>query len=479
MSPPTQETGAALAPRPLPALRSGADGRRHVDLRAVLALTWPLFLNSSVQAVLNLTDMWFVAHLSTVATAAVGAIAFLVLVFILLLGGVGMGLQTLVAQAWGAGDHDAAVRATWAALWLTLATLPLFWLLGQYGATLLTPSGLQPAILHQALAFWRPRMQGAPLAVAMFAFSSYFNGIGRTRVTLAMMLTAALANGVLNPLLIRHLGLGVAGSALATSAAQGIGAALGLAVLLHGMARQHQRVRIWPPHRHELARVLAIGIPTGLFPAVDVVGFALFQMMMSRLGVVDGAATQVVMTLTSIAYLPAIGIGLAGTTLVGQSIGAGDPAWAMKLGNRIVVLGVVYMGGLGLLFIASAHPLLAFFIEPAGPEARATLVLAERLMWIAAGYQLFDAINLCCAFCLRGAGDVKAPTVYLLAASWGVFLPLTHALAFAPGQGYVDFLPQLGWGAAGGWTAALVYIGLLALILFARWRSAAWQAIRW
>jgi MATE family multidrug resistance protein len=62
--------------------------------------------------------------------------------------------------------------------------------------------------------------------------------------------------------------------------------------------------------------------------------------------------------------------------------------------------------------------------------------------------------------------------------SWFVFVPLAHALAFAPGQGYVDFLPQFGLGAVGGWLAALIYAFGLGMVFFLRWRSAAWKKIR-
>ena len=83
----------------LPALRLDEHGRRQVDLRRILLLAAPLFLNSAAQAVLSLTDTWFIGRISTAATAAMGATYFLVLVFILLAGGIGMGVQTLVAHA--------------------------------------------------------------------------------------------------------------------------------------------------------------------------------------------------------------------------------------------------------------------------------------------------------------------------------------------------------------------------------------------
>jgi MATE family multidrug resistance protein len=444
----------------------------------VVALALPMFVNSSVQVLLNLTDTWFVAHISTEATAAIGAIYFLVLVFLLAAGGIGMGLQTLVAQAYGAGDRQRAARVTWAAAWLTLATVPLFAWLGSHGHAIIAPFGLAPGIEREAIAFWGPRLHGGSLAVGLYVMTSFFNGIGRPRVTLAIMAVTALVNALLNVLFIRHFGMGVAGSALATTCAQGGGVLLGaLAFLGPGMAREFHSRRQWRPSLVDLQQILSVGVPTGLFPAVDVVGFALFQVMMARLGAVEGAATQLVMMLTSVAYLPGVGIGLAGTTLVGQSIGAGDHAWAMKLGTRVIWLGALWMGGLGILLALFGSWMLGLFVDPAGAEALATLTLATRLLWVAAAYQLFDAINLVSAFCLRGAGDVRLPTVFLLLASWLVFMPLTHALTFAPGQGYVDFLPQFGWGAVGGWIAALVYILLLAAILFTRWRSGAWKSI--
>jgi MATE family multidrug resistance protein len=87
----------------------------------------------------------------------------------------------------------------------------------------------------------------------------------------------------------------------------------------------------------------------GVLYAADITGFALFQLMQVRLGLVDGAATQIVMMVTSFCYMPAVGIAMAGTTLVGQAIGAGTPDWASKVGNGIIAICVLYMGVSGVL----------------------------------------------------------------------------------------------------------------------------------
>src|SRR5258708_31440250 len=110
-----KESAAPL--RRLPAVRLNANGARKVDLHAVVALAIPLFVNSSIQALLNLTDTWFIGRFSTDATAAVGASYWFLIVAILLFGGARLAVQTLASRAYGAGDNRAAARAVRAGLW--------------------------------------------------------------------------------------------------------------------------------------------------------------------------------------------------------------------------------------------------------------------------------------------------------------------------------------------------------------------------
>jgi MATE family multidrug resistance protein len=215
----------------------------------------------------------------------------------------------------------------------------------------------------------------------------------------------------------------------------------------------------------------------GLSPAADLMGFAIFQMMQTRLGTAGGAATQIVVILTSLAYMPGFGIASAGTTLVGQSIGAGARAWAQRVGERVILLTACYMGGIGVLIALGGPWVVPFFTGAHDADATAAAAIGMRLLWLAAGYQFFDGLNLGSSMCLRGAGDVRVPALLVLTVSLLLFVPLAHAFTFAPGQGWVKFLPQLGWGAVGGWVAVLIYIIVLGTTLYLRWRSRAWQAI--
>lgn len=465
-------------PPALPALAHDAAGRRRVDYRAVAALAAPLFVNSGVQAVLNLTDTWFLGRISADATAAVGATYWFVILFVLVLGGVGIATQTLVAQEYGAGNRYGASEVAWGGLWVTVLTAPLFLLVGLSGGLLLAPFALTPNVESLALAYWFPRISGAVAGVGLWVLSSFFNGVGRTRVTLVLNLSVALLNVWLNQLIAFDLGLGVAGIAWATTASQVLVLGVALALFLSGPTRRefgsHHH---WRPRGLTMGRVLALGMPAGATAAADLGGTALFQLMQVELGTVPGAATQIVMMLTSIAYMPAIGIASAGTTLVGQAIGAGDRDWAFVLGNAVIRIVVAYMGLLSLVLAVAGPWLLPLFVSAGDPQAAAVVQTGAPIIWIAAGYQVFDGLHFGAGFALRGAGDVRIPALMVNGLAWLGFVPLSHMLSFAPGEGWVDFLPQFGLGTLGGWSALLIYAAALGTFMGLRWRSGAWRRI--
>jgi MATE family multidrug resistance protein len=462
----------------LPGQALRADGTPRIDYRAVAALAFPFMLNSAVQAVLNATDTWFIGRLSPAATSGVGAVYWPILVCVLLFGGFGLAVQTLVAQAYGAGRYAPAARATWTALWASLFTVPVFALLSVGGRWIFAPFEIPEQTLRLALDYWFPRMLGGSMAIALWSLLGFFNGIGRPMVTLWVTLSVAIANALLNQLFMFNFGLGIAGSGWATDVAQLLGAAATVALFLSGEVRRRYRTHLtYRLHWRSLQQQFKLGFPMGLLIAADILGFALFQLMQVRLGTVDGASTQIVMMLTSFCYMPAVGIAMAGTTLVGQAIGAHRRDWAFTVGNGIVWMAVLYMGAIGVMLAAAGPWIMPLFANSADPDAAGVVARGCVLLWIAAGYQLFDGFNISSSACLRGAGDVQLPAIMVLALSWLVFVPLAHSLSFASGTGWVNWLPQFGLGAVGGWFAALTYVCCLGLMLFVRWWSGAWRRI--
>jgi len=450
-----------------------------VDLPAIARFAAPLMATNAIQALLNLTDTWFIGRLSTDALAAMGAIYWVMTCAILVLGGVGFAVQTFVAQAFGSRRRARASQAAWSGLWSAAATWPVFLLLAWAGPSLLAPFHLAPAIERLALEYWEPRMWGAPLGLATWALTGFFTGVGATRTTFAIAGLTVAANVPANQYFMFGLDLGMAGAAWGTNTAQAIGLALAIAIALSPRYARDFRSRLtWRLDFAQLVRQVRIGLPVGVMYGADVLGVALFQLMIAQTGSSPAAATQIVIMLTSLAYLPAIGIASAGTTFVGQSIGAGDRDWARRVGNAVIALCVGFMGCMALLILAGGHWLLPVFAPPVDATAREAIAIGLLVLWPAAAYQAFDGLYFGSASALRGAGDTQVPAITALALSWFFFVPLAHTLVFAHGEGWVAGLPQAGLGALGGWLALMGYAMLLGICMLARWRSGRWRTIR-
>src|SRR4051812_43511401 len=262
------------SPERVPARRVDAAGKVHVDQRAIVALALPLMANSAVQLVLNLTDVWFIGRISTRALAAVSAVHWLAFVVLLVLSGLGIAVQTVVAQAHGARRQARAAQSVWIALWGLLLSTPLFLGVGLSIRWMLAPFRLPADIIDLAAAFWLPRVGGACFGAGVWALLGFFNGIGRPRVTLLVTAVMALANAIFNPILIFQLHLGVAGSGLATMAAQACGLLIALAAFLRGHYRRGYRTHLtWTPNLRRIWAQWRIGFPMGVMWAADLIGF--------------------------------------------------------------------------------------------------------------------------------------------------------------------------------------------------------------
>jgi len=466
------------APPTLPAARVAADGRLRVDWSALLRIAAPLMVTNAIQAILSLTDTWYIGRLSTEAVAAIGAIYWLITAIVFILGGVGLAVQTFASQAEGGGRRRRASQSAWNGLWSSLFALPLFVLAAALGAPLVGAFALSPGIETLALEYWEPRVGGAFLGAMTWAAMSFFNAIGATRITLVVALVTTLANVPANEFFMFHLGWGMSGAAWGTNVAQLVGLMVGMALLWWGpIARRYSTRLTWRPRLSMIRRQLAVGLPIGVMYGADVLGVALMQLMVTRVDTAGAAATQIVMMLTSLAYLPAIGLATAGTSVVGQAIGAGDRDWARHLGTSIILCCAGFMTSVAVLLLLFGPWVLPWFLSSADASAAAAVQLALLLLWPATAYQLFDGLNFGSSFCLRAAGDTRVPAITALLLSWLLFIPLAHMLVFNDEQAWIAGLPQWGLGALGGWLALMSYVVVLGTLMFARWRSNRWQRI--
>jgi MATE family multidrug resistance protein len=469
---------ARAAQSALPVARVDAQGQRHIDVPALLRLAAPLMVTNSIQAALNLTDTWFIGRLSTEAVAAIGAIYWLMSAVIFALGGVGLIVQTFVSQADGGGRRVRAAQSAWGGVWAALVSLPLYVAASFLGAPLLGLFDLPAGVEALAIEYWEPRMQGAVLGTITWAFLSFFNGIGATRLTLLVASVTLIANVPANHYFMFEVGLGMAGAAWGTNLAQACGVLVAMVAFLVGpVARRYRTRAAWRPRPRLMARQLRMGFPIGVMYGADVLGVSLMQLMVTQVGNAGAAATQIVMMLTSLAYMPTLGLASAGTTVVGQAIGAGDREWAGRLGDFVIRCCAGLMLGVALLLLLFGPWLLPVFFGSGDAESTEAIRLALLFLWPAAAYQFFDGLYFGSSFSLRAAGDTSVPASVALGLSWLVFVPLAHTLVFDADSAWVSGLPQAGLGALGGWLALMSYAMVLGGVMYWRWRSGQWRKI--
>ena len=453
------------------ARRTSALGEQRVDTLTIFKLAGPLMLNSAIQSVLNLTDTWFISRLSTQATAAMASIYWPILCCILFFGGVAFSVQTFASQAMGAGCYRRAAYAAWSGIYASVSTIPIFAFVALTGSYWISLLPIESAIQHYAVAYWVPRLLvSAPLGIMTLSITCFFSSVNYVRYTLIVSIVTALANIPFNQYFMFDCHMGIAGSAWGTVAAQVVGLLLALALFFN-----HKLRDVFATHltyrRPSIRKPWQLGLPMGFGMTADLIGLAIFQWILVSTSALAGAASQIIMMLSSIAYMPGIGLAIAGTTFVGRALGAQEPAWARVIGTRIIVICVAFMGIIGLILGLLSPLILPKFIATQDPNGPALLSLMATLIWIAAAYQFMDGFNLGSAFCLRGAQDAVVPAIITAVSSFGIWMPLTAYFTLPSLHAFrVWSVAGMGLGAIGGWWATFVYVFILGSGLFLRWR---------
>lgn len=191
--------------------------------------------------------------------------------------------------------------------------------------------------------------------------------------------------------------------------------------------------------------------------------------MVGRLGRAELAATNIVMAINTLSFMPMIGLSIAVSTLVGQAIGAGRPADGVTAASSTLHITLAYMGLVGLCFLLLPEYLLAPFMDgQASPAARAELLrLGVLLLRFVAVYTLFDSMVIIYMGALKGAGDIYFVMWTLGLAALGILI-----VPFWVG------LEVLGLGLHFLWGCVVLYVAVLGLAFRWRFKRGAWQRMR-
>jgi MATE family multidrug resistance protein len=434
--------------------------------REVGDLAYPVVLTQLSATMMGVVDSAMVGRLGPTELAAVGFGSIWVWTIFSLLYGTASGVQTFVSQADGAARPLECGQWAWQSLYTVLpAAIVFVAVLGPSVGPLLELLGPSEAMREAAAPYLHTRLFGE-IAMAMgMVITSFFRGVGDTRTPLYVGLFANALNAVLDyGLIFGELGLpawGVAGAGAATAIANWIAAIVLFAAFRRRSVSRRFATQAVRPDAREMRRFLRTGAPIGGQWAVDMMAFAVFTTVVARMGDSSMAASQAFVILLSLSFMQAVGISVAASTLVGRYVGAREPESANRSFRTSIHLGVALAVVVAIVFVAIPETLLGIFTDDSS-----VMALGRPLLVIGALFQLFDSIAIVSSGALRGAGDTRWPFLVQTAFGWGVFVPLAYWLGVVKGGGLT-----------GAWLGGLIYIVLLAAVLYYRFRSGAWSRI--
>jgi multidrug resistance protein, MATE family len=422
------------------------------ELRRLFALAFPLALAEAGTQVMSVVDMAVVGRLGGRELAAVGlgnAVYFGVAVFGL---GLMLGVDPLISQAVGARDFARSRRIMWQGIWLALITAAVLTIVLLCGPLLLRAIRIEPGIVEPASIFLLIRVIGLAPWLMFFVVRAYLQAHHVTRPMVVSMITANVINLILDIILVFGFGpippLGVAGAAISTSTCQ----FLQLGIVAYAVARVPvggEISRRW--NSDEIRHALRVGLPTALQVTAEVGIFALVALLAGRMGTVDLAAHQLVITLASFTFTIALGVATAGSVRVGLAVGARDPVATRRAGHAAFIGAGLVMSVSALLFI-SIPSLLARMLT----NQQNVIAAAIPLFFVAGLFQLSDGLQAAGIGALRGAADTRFAFFSNLFGYWIVGLPTSLLLGFRLKMGVVG----LWWGFVAGLTTVAVLVFL-------------------
>ncbi len=485
-------------------------------LREVWAIAWPTVLTMTSYTVMQFVDKLMVGQVGPLQVAAQGnggVWAFSLIAFVL---GLLTVVNTYVSQNLGAGQPEKGPDYAWAAIWLCLGiwllfVLPYSALMGSIfdlvhdaqleglkqllarasGADLLRAQAEEARIYKLILLetqYARILLVGALILMISRALHHFFFGLGRPKVVTVSALCGNLTNVLVNYVLIfgdqgiPALGLpgvpgvaplGLVGAALGTIAGTFVEAVVPLAIFLGPSLNQQLGTRArWRPRIDPIKDLVKIGLPAAIQTGNEIVCWSIF---MSRLigvfGTYHQTAGWIAVTYMHLSFMPAIGLSVAVTTLVGKYVGAGQHDMAIARARLGLIMAVIYMTACGLFFLLLRYELVGVFVggqDLSSRDAEQILQIGATLMICAAFFQAFDAFGIIYTGALRGAGDTFWPGIVTVIYSWGFIL--------GGGWAMVTYFPEL--ESAGPWIAAWIYILFFGVTMGWRFESGRWRSLK-
>lgn len=447
--------------------------RGEAGYREVLVLSVPLFFSSGAMAVMQFVDRMFLAWYSQEAIAATMPSGVVYFTVMSLFTGTASYIGTFVAQYWGANQKHQIGSIVWQGMYVSAIAGVSLLLLIPFAEGFFRLVGHEPKVQELETIYFQLLCLSAAPSTASAALSGFFTGRGKTVPVMWVNVVSTVLNMLLNYLLIfgkwGFPAWGVFGAGVATVIATTFTAVVFLGMVFHSQYEEQFATRTnWRFNGPLFRRLLSYALPNGIQWTVEHIGFSAFILLVGRLGTVELAATNIAFNINMLAFMPMMGFGMAISILVGQNQGRDRPDLSERSVYSGLHLALIYMSTMIFLYVFTP----GIFVWPfaAGAEP-GSMVEIEKMVIIllrfVAIYSLFDVLSIAFSSGIKGAGDTRFVMVMIVGFSiFGLTLPIYLAL--------VVF--QLGLYTA--WVIISIYIGLLSLIFWFRFKGGKWKTMR-
>lgn len=441
--------------------------------REVLRVALPLVLSTASLTVMLFVDRLFLSWYSQSAVAAStpGGITYFTICSFFL--GIAQYVNAIVAQHHGAGEKTACSRAVWQGVLFSFMAAPMILAMIPVGRAALEWSNHGPELIPLEKEFFTILMLGGVMLPLNAALSSFFSGRGLTRVVMWGNIMGNAANAILDYILIfGKLGfpeLGIKGAGLATAMTAALPTVYWTILFLSPRYQVEYKTRASLAFDKRLfMMLLKYGIPSGAQFFLDISSFTFFILLIGRLGETSLAASNIVLSIETLSFLPMVGMSIATSTLVGEYIGRGNHDLAAKSVRSALNMALAYTIVLAMAYFFVPQWFISMFRpgHETAAEFEGIVASGSMLLRLVAVYTVFDTVFIIYSGALKGAGDTRFAMWAQIAIAWFFFVPPVY---------FITEYFHLGLFAA--WCWAVAYVIVLGLVFLNRFRSGRWKYI--
>jgi putative MATE family efflux protein len=430
--------------------------------RAILLLAVPMVLETLMESVFAVVDIFFVSRLGSAAVATVGLTESMMAIIYSVAIGLCIGVTAMVARRTGEKDQEGAARSAVQAVILGASVAAVIGLLGGiFAPDLLRLMGADGEVLEVGTAYTRVMLGGNATVFLLFLMNAIFRGAGDAVIAMRVLWLANIINIVLDPMLIFGIGpfpeLGVLGAAVATNTGRGIAVLVQLWVLFGGRGRIGVSRAQMGLHFATMRRLFNLSGSAMLQVFIATASWVGLMRILASFGSEVLAGYTIAIRVVIFALFPSWGMANAAATLVGQALGAGKPERAETSVWRTGLYNAVFLGVIGAVYLALAPQIVGLFTTDPEPAHWATLGLRI----VSLGFVLY-AYGMVVSQSFNGAGDTWTPTRLNFYCFWLFEIPVAWWLAHHTPLGPIGVFISI--------TAAFSLLAVMSVVVFRRGR---------